>query len=163
MDRARAPQSLGEDTVQCDTGPVHWNSILGDIKDDMADFGAVPDEWFSERSLMEIRRRATRSGPGRRTANHTRRTVRSGSVPRITATRKIASSCATTVARPTFASDIAYHLHKRERGYDTLLDILGADHHGYVARVRGGLEAMGEPPESLEVELVQFVALFRGE
>ncbi len=61
-----------------------------------------------------------------------------------------------------FASDIAYHLEKRERGFDLLLDILGADHHGYTARVRAGLEAMGEPPESLEVQLVQFVSLYRG-
>ena len=61
-----------------------------------------------------------------------------------------------------FASDIAYHLDKRERGFDLLLDILGADHHGYVARVRAGLEAMGEPGDSLEVLLVQFVTLFRG-
>jgi arginyl-tRNA synthetase len=61
-----------------------------------------------------------------------------------------------------FASDIAYHLEKRERGFDLLLDILGSDHHGYVARVRAGLEAMGEPPESLEAQLVQFVSLFRG-
>ena len=61
-----------------------------------------------------------------------------------------------------FASDIAYHLEKRERGFDLLLDILGSDHHGYTARVRAGLEAMGEPPESLEVQLVQFVSLYRG-
>ena len=61
-----------------------------------------------------------------------------------------------------FASDIAYHLDKRRRGFDLLLDVLGADHHGYVARVRAGIEAMGEPPESLEVRLVQFVSLFRG-
>ncbi len=44
-----------------------------------------------------------------------------------------------------FASDIAYHLEKRERGFDLLLDILGSDHHGYTARVRAGLQAMGEP------------------
>jgi len=61
-----------------------------------------------------------------------------------------------------FASDIAYHLEKRERGFDLLLDILGSDHHGYVARVRAGLEAMGEPGDSLEALLVQFVTLFRG-
>ena len=61
-----------------------------------------------------------------------------------------------------FASDIAYHLDKRRRGFDLLLDVLGADHHGYIARVRAGIEAMGEPPESLEVRLVQFVSLFRG-
>jgi arginyl-tRNA synthetase len=60
-----------------------------------------------------------------------------------------------------FASDIAYHLDKRERGFDILLDIMGSDHHGYTARVRAGLEALGHPPESLEVLLVQFVSLFR--
>jgi arginyl-tRNA synthetase len=61
-----------------------------------------------------------------------------------------------------FASDIAYHLAKRERGFDLLLDVLGADHHGYIARVRAGLVAMGEPGDSLDVRLVQFVALYRG-
>jgi arginyl-tRNA synthetase len=61
-----------------------------------------------------------------------------------------------------FASDIAYHLDKRERGFELLVTILGADHHGYVARVRAGLAAMGEPPESLQVPLVQFVTLFKG-
>ena len=60
-----------------------------------------------------------------------------------------------------FASDIAYHYEKRTRGYELLLDILGADHHGYVARVRAGLEAMGEPGDSLEVRLVQFATLYR--
>ena len=61
-----------------------------------------------------------------------------------------------------FASDIAYQLEKRERGFDVLLDVLGADHHGYTARVRAGLEAMGEPGESLDVHLMQFVTLYRG-
>ena len=61
-----------------------------------------------------------------------------------------------------FASDIAYHFEKRERGFDMLIDILGADHHGYVPRVRAGLEAMGYKGEDLEVELVQFVTLYRG-
>ena len=61
-----------------------------------------------------------------------------------------------------FAPDIAYHLQKRERGFARLIDVLGADHHGYVARVRGALMAMGEPGESLEACLIQFVSLFRG-
>jgi arginyl-tRNA synthetase len=61
-----------------------------------------------------------------------------------------------------FASDIAYHYDKRRRGYDHLIDLLGADHHGYVARVRAGLEAMGYAGDCLEVELVQFVTLYRG-
>jgi arginyl-tRNA synthetase len=61
-----------------------------------------------------------------------------------------------------FASDIAYHYDKRERGFDLLIDVLGADHHGYIMRVGGGLTAMGYAAEDLEVNLVQFVALFRG-
>ncbi|MCH7522593.1 MAG: arginine--tRNA ligase, partial [Chloroflexi bacterium] len=60
-----------------------------------------------------------------------------------------------------FASDIAYHNDKRKRGHDHLLDILGSDHHGYQARVRAGLEAMGYGGDSLEVELMQFVSLYR--
>ena len=65
-------------------------------------------------------------------------------------------------AKTYFASDIAYHFDKRKRGYDQLIDILGADHHGYVARVRGGLQAMGYEGDCLDVSLLQFVSLFRG-
>jgi len=60
-----------------------------------------------------------------------------------------------------FASDIAYHLDKRERDFDVLIDVLGADHHGYVTRVRGGLQAFGHPGDCLEAPLIQLVALFR--
>lgn len=60
-----------------------------------------------------------------------------------------------------FASDIAYHLDKRERGFDVLIDVLGADHHGYVPRLRGGLQAFGHPGECLEAPLIQLVALYR--
>ena len=61
-----------------------------------------------------------------------------------------------------FASDIAYHFDKRERDFDHLIDVLGSDHHGYVARLRAGLEGMGYAADDLEVELMQFVALYRG-
>ncbi|MFW2403248.1 MAG: arginine--tRNA ligase [Gammaproteobacteria bacterium] len=135
------------------------DSILGDIKEDMAEFGAIPDEWFSERSLMD-------SGAVQRAldrvAEHGKSYEKDGATW-FRATdygdekdRVIVRDNGVTTY---FASDIAYHLHKRERGFDSLLDILGADHHGYIARVRGGLEAMGEPPESLDVELMQFVVL----
>ena len=61
-----------------------------------------------------------------------------------------------------FASDIAFVFNKRQRGFEHLLYIWGADHHGYIARLRAGLEALGGPPECFEVRLVQFVSLFRG-
>jgi arginyl-tRNA synthetase len=61
-----------------------------------------------------------------------------------------------------FSSDIAFVFNKRERGFEHLLYVWGADHHGYIARVRAGLVALGGPPECFEVRLVQFVTLFRG-
>ena len=60
-----------------------------------------------------------------------------------------------------FASDIAYHYDKLQRGHDLLIDVWGADHHGYVARVRGALVALGYAGESFEVTLMQLVRLMR--
>ncbi len=137
-------------------------AIRSDIEDDLAEFGVTFDKWYSEKSLTTegridaaldvLRERgmlyeqdgaewfpATNFGDEK-----DRVVVRNNGV------------------KTYFASDIAYHFDKRERGFDHLIDVLGADHHGYVARVRGGLEAMGYEGEDLEVELVQFVALYRG-
>ena len=61
-----------------------------------------------------------------------------------------------------FASDIAYHLDKFERGFDRLIDVLGADHHGYVPRINAALQATGDTAARLEVLLVQFAVLYRG-
>jgi arginyl-tRNA synthetase len=61
-----------------------------------------------------------------------------------------------------FASDIAYHRDKMRRGFDTVIDIWGADHHGYVARMKASMDAMGYGAEHLEVILGQLVKLFRG-
>jgi arginyl-tRNA synthetase len=56
-----------------------------------------------------------------------------------------------------FAADVAYHEDKLERGFDRLIDVWGADHHGYVARVKAGMAALGADPDRLEVPLLQFV------
>ena len=66
---------------------------------------------------------------------------------------------------PTYlASDVAYHLDKAGRGHDRLIDVLGADHHGYMARLRAVLEAGGHDPDSLEITIIQLVSLLeRGE
>ena len=61
-----------------------------------------------------------------------------------------------------FASDIAYHFDKRQRGHDLLIDVWGADHHGYVSRVRGALVALGLPATASKSCLMQLVSLFRG-
>jgi len=59
------------------------------------------------------------------------------------------------------AADIAYHRNKFERGFDTLINIWGADHHGYICRVKAAIEAMGYKPDHLEVLLLQMVSLYR--
>ena len=61
-----------------------------------------------------------------------------------------------------FASDIAYHQDKRERGFDRQIDVWGADHHGYVARMKAAYEALGGDPEHLELLIMQLVHLMRG-
>ncbi|MDQ3769971.1 MAG: arginine--tRNA ligase, partial [Actinomycetota bacterium] len=61
-----------------------------------------------------------------------------------------------------FASDVAYHQHKRERGFDRLIDVWGADHHGYVARMQAAFEALGGERDRLELLIMQFVHLVGG-
>ncbi|MFT3962114.1 arginine--tRNA ligase [Propionivibrio sp.] len=60
-----------------------------------------------------------------------------------------------------FASDIAYHLNKYERGFDRIINIWGADHHGYIPRVKGAMQALGLDPDRLDIALVQFAVLYR--
>lgn len=137
-------------------------SILEDIKDDLREFGVTFDKWFSEQSLTDDKliddalavlqeRRMLYEKDG---ATWFRATDFGDEKDRVVVREN--------GKKTYFASDIAYHYGKRVRGYDHLLDILGSDHHGYVARVRAGLEAMGYAGDSLEVELVQFVTLYRG-
>jgi len=59
-----------------------------------------------------------------------------------------------------FASDIAYHMNKFDRGFDKVINIWGADHHGYIARVKASLSALGYQADDLEIQLVQFANLF---
>lgn len=136
--------------------------MLADIREDLEQFGVTFDRWYSERALGE-------SGAIDRTLERLKtqnRLYLNEGATWFRAT-EFGDEKDRVVVRENgvktyFASDIAYHLEKRERGFERLIDVLGADHHGYVARVRAGLEAMGEPGSCLEVNLIQFVSLFRG-
>jgi arginyl-tRNA synthetase len=138
------------------------DSILSDIKQDLSGFGVTFDEWFSERALMETG-------------------VIDAALEKLQAADKIYEKEGALWFRSTdygdekdrvvvrdnglktyFASDIAYHFNKLERGFDLLIDIWGSDHHGYVPRVKAAMTAMGTNPEALEVLLVQFAILYRG-
>lgn len=158
----RARNALGSDGFQS-VLDIALEHILADIREDLDEFGVVFDEWFSERILTDegaIQRALKLLSDGGVTYERDGaiwfRAVDYGDEKDRVVVR---DNGRTTY----FASDIAYHLQKCERGFDRLLDIFGADHHGYIARVRAGLEAMGQPPDSLEVRLVQFVVLYRGQ
>jgi arginyl-tRNA synthetase len=138
------------------------NSILADIRADLADFGTDYDEWFSERSLMDSgvvdqaietlkNSKALYEKDG---AWWFRSTDYGDEKDRVV----VRDNGQTTY----FASDIAYHLNKFNRGFDTVIDIWGSDHHGYVPRVKASLEAMNQNPDRLKVLLVQFAVLYRG-
>jgi arginyl-tRNA synthetase len=136
--------------------------MLADIRDDLTGFGVLFDRWYSERELV-------RSGAVEHALEKLR--ARGALYDKDGAVWFRASQFGDDEDRVLvrangqktyFAPDIAYHLQKRERGFTRLIDVLGADHHGYVARVRGALVAMGEPGDSLEACLMQFVSLFRG-
>jgi arginyl-tRNA synthetase len=157
----RARQLLGADGFR-EVLRLSLDAMLHDIRNDLAEFGVEFDHWTSERVLEE-------SGAIERALA---RLEREGNLYRKQGAlwfraERFGDEKDRVVVRENgqktyFASDIAYHLQKRERGFQRLIDVLGADHHGYVARVRAGLMAMGEPGESLEVNLVQFVSLYRG-
>lgn len=138
------------------------NLILADIKEDLSGFKVEFAEWFSERSLMDTG-------------------VIDAAIEKLQKADKIYEKNGALWFRSTdygdekdrvvvrdnglktyFASDIAYHLNKLQRGFDILIDVWGSDHHGYVPRVKAGMQAMGTNPDSLEVLLVQFAILYRG-
>ena len=158
---AKANQLLGEDGFD-HIRSQSLESIRADIEYDLEDFGVTFDEWYSERSLTT----SNRIDDALAVLDERDMLYEKDGATWFPA-EKFGDEKDRVVVRENgnktyFASDIAYHFDKRERGYDHLIDILGADHHGYVARVRAGLEAMGYQADDLEVELVQFVTLYRG-
>ncbi len=134
---------------------------LAALKEDLAAFNVTFDHWFSERTLHPDAVRAAvkilqdngniyeKEGALwlRSTAygdDKDRVVIRDNGVPTY------------------LAADIAYHHNKYERGFDRIVNIWGADHHGYVCRVKAAMQALGHDPEKLTVLLLQMVALFRG-
>lgn len=134
---------------------------LGDCRNDLTEFGVCFDTWFSERTLHE-------SGMIERALEQLRKhghlyTQDGAQWFRSTA---FGDEKDRVVQRENglytyFAADIAYHLNKFERGFHRVIDVWGADHHGYIQRVKGALTAAGVDAERLVVALVQFAVLYR--
>jgi arginyl-tRNA synthetase len=138
------------------------DAMLADIRADLAEFGVHFEHWTSERAFAEsgaIKHALTvLDEQGRLERREGALWFRASEFGDEKDRVVVRENGQTTY----FASDIAYHFAKRERGFARLIDVLGADHHGYVARVRAGLMALGQPGACLEVTLIQFVSLFRG-
>ncbi len=158
---ARAKAMLGEADYRIlfESG---LKSMLADIKDDLGEFGVKYDNWFSERSL-------TTSGA----VKHAIETLQANGhmlekdgalwfkasefgdeKDRVV----VRENGATTY----FASDIAYLQNKLERGFDKAIYVLGADHHGYIARLKAVARGLGLDPNKIEIPLVQFAILYEG-
>jgi len=135
--------------------------MLADQKEDLAEFGVKYDRWFSEQSLFDggdITRAIAVLGEcghlhEKDGALWFRSTAFGDEKDRVVRRENGQFTY--------FASDIAYHLNKFERGFDRLIDVWGADHHGYIPRVKGALTALGLDASRLTVALVQFAVLYR--
>ena len=136
------------------------NAILADIQDDLGEFGVTFNQWFSEASLTEKIEEALQTLDQRgylyeQDGNIWFKSTEFGDEKDRVVKRRNGQ---TTY----FASDIAYHLNKLQRGYTDLIDIWGSDHHGYISRVKAAIDALGYDSKKLTVLLVQFVSLWRG-
>ncbi len=137
------------------------NEQLADCRSDLLEFGVSFDSWFSEASLFEsglVERVIDMLEKGghlfrKEGALWFRSTDYGDEKDRVVQRENGQYTY--------FASDIAYHLNKFERGFDRIINVWGADHHGYIARVKGALSALGMNPERLTIALVQFAVLYR--
>jgi len=157
----QARNYLGEEDYRFvfDTG---LNYILADIRDDLMQFGITYEEWFSERSLTSSGA-VSRAIQRLRASGHTYEDngalwFRSSDFGDEKDRVMVRDNGQSTY----FASDIAYHMDKLERGFERVIDVWGADHHGYVPRVKAALTALGDNADKLDVLLVQFAILYRG-
>ena len=142
---------------------IGLETILEDIKLDLIEFGVDYQQWFSERQLMDdssVENALERLRAGGYLYEQEGATWFSSS--------QLGDEKDRVVIRENgqytyFASDIAYHMNKLDRGFDQIIDIWGADHHGYVPRVKAAIKALGADESKLKVLLVQFAVLYRGE
>ncbi len=137
------------------------NSIVADIREDLEEFGVHYENWYSEQSLADrdLINKAVKQ------LQHTGHVYEQDNALWFRST-DFGDEKDRVVVRDNgqatyFASDIAYHIDKFERGYERVINIWGADHHGYVPRVKAALNALGKDEDKLEILLVQFANLYR--
>lgn len=158
----RAKTLLGKDNYRA-VFQVGLQDILQDIKQDLSEFGVNYQCWFSEQQLVDdgsVDKALDRLRDGGHLYEKDGATWFASSALGDEKDRVVIRENGQYTY---FASDIAYHHHKLERGFDQLIDVWGADHHGYIPRVRAAMRALGADDAKLTVLLVQFAILWRGE
>ena len=135
------------------------NEILEGIKKDLRDFRVEHQNWFSEKTLVDGGL-VDKAFQALKDAGYTYE--KDGAL--WFATSRLGDDKDRVLRKSDgsltyFASDIAYHHNKFERGFDWLIDVWGADHHGYVPRMRAAIEAMGKGKKNFDVVLIQLVNL----
>ncbi|MGE4312294.1 arginine--tRNA ligase [Desulfovibrio sp.] len=151
------PAAEGEDVCY----DKAMNDILSGIKDDLRDFRVEHLRWFSEKTLVEDGAvDAAFAALGKSGYTYDKDNAFWFATEQLgdDKDRVLRKSDGTLTY---FASDIAYHHDKFERGFDWLIDIWGADHHGYIPRMRAAITAMGKDQSSFDVVLIQLVNLLR--
>jgi len=157
----RAKDILGEDAFHLFHEHA-LNAVLEDIKNDLSEFGVDFDDWFSEKTLFH-------DGSIQKAIQaliDSGHTYEKEGALWFKAT-DFGDEKDRVLVRANgrftyFASDAAYHWNKYDRGYDRVVDVMGADHHGYISRIKAAVMALGHDKEALDVELVQFAILYRG-
>lgn len=151
-----------EEEVLAYLGESAATRVLGWIRRDLEEFGVAFDTWFSEKSLYDDDRwdRVVERLEGQDLLYRSEgalwfRSTRFGDDKDRVVVKKEGS-------RTYLASDILYHDDKFRRGFQRVIDIWGADHHGYVPRMEAVVQALGHPPDAFAVRLVQLVSLTRG-
>lgn len=137
-------------------------NVLADLRQDLAEFGVHYDNWFSERQFVstdvvdKLLEKLKDSGHvyEKDGALWFRSTDFNDEKDRVLVR--------SNGVRTYFANDVAYHLSKFDRGFDIAIDVFGADHHGYIPRMRAAIQASEINPERLQHVLLQFVTLYRG-
>lgn len=156
---ANAKKLLGQDYAYIHNFVL--TEQLGDCRNDLMEFGVVFDTWFSEQSLFDsgsvahaIRLLEQQNYLYQQDGAKWFRSTDFGDEKDRVVQRENGQFTY-------FASDIAYHLNKFERGFDRVIDVWGADHHGYISRVKSAMQALALDAAKLEIALVQFAVLYR--
>ena len=154
-----------DDNIWSSVKTFSLNSIIESIKNDLEDFNVYFDNWFYESSLGDLKNDSSEISKSIAKLTKDGKAYKKDGAIWLD-TESAGDDKHRVLVRDDgratyFASDVAYHKNKIDRGYDDLINVWGADHHGYIKRIEASIEAIGSKKEKLIVKLVQFANLFK--